>query len=169
MNIAEKKHNYPDKSDIVFLIDHGCTYREMQKRFNISAGTMYRALKFYGLKTKNMKNSMGKSNKPNDIEKTLELRKQGKSLTEIAKEFDISEASIYARLKKYYPEYLPISNRYTREEIEKMRDLRQRGYSYQSIADKLDRSVMGIYQNLNRRFRFGNETRIYIIQLNNDS
>ncbi|OLS21147.1 MAG: hypothetical protein HeimC3_37060, partial [Candidatus Heimdallarchaeota archaeon LC_3] len=41
-----KKQNYPDKSDIVFLIDHGCTYREMQERLNISAGTMYRALNY---------------------------------------------------------------------------------------------------------------------------
>ena len=142
-----ENNNYPSKQELQYHISQGLTYRQMQEVFGLSKGSMSRAMKLYGLKTKN--NYNGSKKQSEIIKETIRLRNENKSIYEIAEIQKVTREAIYARLKKYQPNYKPHRpNKYTEEEVRIMRKLRERDYSYQRIADMLGRNAMGIWQKL---------------------
>ncbi len=153
--ITIKNNKMLSKQKLEHYINQRLTYRQMQEKFGLSTGSISRAMKLYGLKTKNKFGGFTSKLNSADTRKIIELRKKGDTINEISKELKISKQTIYARLKRYYPEHTPTSlektslgsvysklkkyhpKKYTKEEIGIMRDLKQRNYSYQMISDIL--------------------------------
>lgn len=103
-----------------------------------------------------------------EVKQIVNLRKQGLSYEEIAREFGKSIYWVHTRLReKYRPKTkrkiaaddvdldLPddLEDESLSEEVRKIIDLRQQGFSYQKIADKVNRSVYWVHTRLRDEYR----------------
>jgi DNA-directed RNA polymerase specialized sigma24 family protein len=103
-----------------------------------------------------------------EVKQIVNLRKQGLSYEEIAREFGKSVYWVHTRLReKYRPKTkrkiaaddvdldLPddLEDENLSEEVRKIMDLRRQGFSYEKIADKLNRSVYWVHTRLRDEYR----------------
>ncbi len=89
--ITIENNTYPSKQELNYYVNQGLTHRQMQTIFGLSSNSLYNALEYYGLKKE--------SKMDGDIRRIIELRKEGDSISEIAKEMNISEQTVYTKLK----------------------------------------------------------------------
>jgi orotate phosphoribosyltransferase-like protein len=79
----------------------------------------------------------------NQIDKIIELRKQGVNAEDIAKQLNISVNSVY----KYLPEDLKLA-KVSQDQIDKIIELRKQGISVENIAKQLNIVVRTVYKSL---------------------
>ena len=123
------------KNGIIQERENGMTTAAMAKQFGVSIGTVNRMLKESGLTRPQL------SARDKEI---AELCRQGKTLTVIAKHYNITNAQVRHALHRYNrasDDPIPFTKRLTPQELQKRREkiieLARSGLTYHQIADDL--------------------------------
>lgn len=92
--------------EIQNLLLQGYTQKEVGKMINRSQGAVEHAIRQYGLKTLSRAERNSKR-KPDQLDKAMEMLKEGKSQVEIASELGLTQGTISQWVKRYNIEVTP--------------------------------------------------------------